>query len=941
MSSHHSSYGYRRSKDHDDDLPPPHSNGQGGGGGRPTGRHNLPKGVTSQLERLQRSLTNTQRELTGGGGSVNTSSTTNTSAGERYTSHDTSTSAAVGYGVDYNDHRRGGAPPSYRGARSVGSSEDYRLAARRVLQPRRRDSYEVESVSDDVVNRTAERGESSRSRDAHAPPLSPRRKLQESTSTRARDDRPSYHGSSSLGQRWSSAFADMESTLLSTPPVVPQLTRDEDDASSTARPTTLRGGVDDNDDAPTSRAAAQQPPRRFYDDPSVLEEQQAVSSSLERLELDALKRQSAELASLKIELKSSAAGHQMELQQLKVEHQRQVEKITEDFREAKMRLLDESHNRSHIAFSAKEELYKAEIETVQLRAKESETALESERLRHGSTASDLRTSMEQCEALRRELDQYRTEVERFSFENNALRRERSEIQQAFQDRDVELRACRHREQLLTDEKHTLQSKLRNLEEEQRLQELTTKDQMRKIEKEFTETNLQFEMLLNEASETKQKYERLKSKYKTMKDSAVLKEKELESALQHSNILAKDLASELESYQEQLRDAQAALARKEYEIRNERSSHEAVLQEIQHDREKSDESYRERLEDKSREVRDLDNLVTRLQSERNDIGQRTRRIESELDAQREASVLLQDDLQRLKGQHESEIASLLERHADAITTLKRKLSEKDRHIEQLIPTANESLQKVRKQLEDERSKRAALEQQIEQLRRLAKTAEETSRRELQKEQRRHPLYLNGNGPSTPPAQSQQPTEGASRVSGIDVTQRQTTNADHAQEFTRHETQPYSHSVTVPYEPRPLPAPSADMIPAAQHYHNSHQPQRSQTPPNRNVTTPPASKEEPAQRNAPIDAAMQRHEEVLASHKSVATEIFQRIMGSQHAFWQQCSDTMRRSADAPHRLRVSSTVTARARNTSTEGGSITQHDDDVVNYFDDRSTDDELS
>ncbi|CUG66234.1 Hypothetical protein, putative, partial [Bodo saltans] len=182
MSSHHSSYGYRRSKDHDDDLPPPHSNGQGGGG-RPTGRHNLPKGVTSQLERLQRSLTNTQRELTGG--SVNTSSTTNTS-GERYTSHDTSTSAAAaGYGADYTDHRRGGAPASYRGARSVGSSEDYRLAARRVLQqPRRRDSYEVESVSDDVVNRTAERGESSRSRDAHAPPLSPRRKLQDSTSTR-------------------------------------------------------------------------------------------------------------------------------------------------------------------------------------------------------------------------------------------------------------------------------------------------------------------------------------------------------------------------------------------------------------------------------------------------------------------------------------------------------------------------------------------------------------------------------------------------------------------------------------------------------------------------------------------------------------------------------------------------------------------------------------
>lgn len=879
----------------------------------------LPSDVSSTLQNLRGALHHTAQKFAN-------SSAGGSSKGAEH-QHSANTSSSTEYTTTMQNargrhdvmHRTGHGRPRHG---STSSTEEYAMDA----QHRRRkgESYEVESVSTNADERSAAKGQ----RHTAAflpPPLSPRRVSSASANVSSmRSSREcEYH--STLGHRWSSAFADMEQALLTTPPVAPE--------EQLHRSRESRGGDagefgDQSTTVPEHTHSSiiprhQHPPSRFPDGPRGASEMEAVSSNIERLELDALKRQSAELASLKIELKNSAAAHQEEVQQLKLDHLREVERQTEEFRAAKMRLLDESHSRSHIAFSAKEEIWKAEIETVHLRVKDSETALETERIRHSSTASELRTSLEQCETLRRELDHMHAEMERVNTENTTIRRERSEMQQGFQERDVELRASRHREQLLLDEKHKLQSRVAQLEESQRMQDLTARDQMRKVEKEFTETNVQFEILLNEATEKHQRYERLKAKYRTLKDAAIAKERELESALQHATILNKDLTTELDGCHEQLRDAQAALSRKEYEIRNERSSHEEALAAMQRSIDATEASYRGHLEAKGQELSDLESLVSRLQSERNDNGQRMRRLEAELDAQREAAFLLQDDLDRQKSAHESELSAALERHADGVTALKRKLAEKDRHLDNLVASQNEPAQRLRRQLEDERSKRAALEQQIETLRRFAKNAEENSRRELIKEQRRHPVYihhtnqtqmplLGQQGGTNPPAQSPHTHNGDT----------QTMSSDRG-DVLPHQSSDAAQIHDRPYEPHPLPTPSASMMPEAPHSNRSGTPPSSRA---RQVSTPVPPVTLPQDGHSThttvaADMAAQHHEDVLASHQSVATEIFQRIMGGQDKFWQQCSEVMRRGsgetaigASNRQSLRVASAVAARARNTS---------------------------
>ena len=72
--------------------------------------------------------------------------------------------------------------------------------------------------------------------------------------------------------------------------------------------------------------------------------------------------------------------------------------------------------------------------------------------------------------------------------------------------------------------------------------------------------------------------------------------------------------------------------------------------------------------------------------------------------------------------------------ETIAALKRQLSEKDKKLEQLVAASGE-VQKWRKQLEEERGKRAAVEEQLSSLRHKAREAEESSMLEVRKEQLR--------------------------------------------------------------------------------------------------------------------------------------------------------------------------------------------------------------
>eukprot|EP00796_Vickermania_ingenoplastis_P012943 gene12943-8799_t len=246
--------------------------------------------------------------------------------------------------------------------------------------------------------------------------------------------------------------------------------------------------------------------------------------------------------------------------------------------------------------------------------------------------------------------------------------------------------------------------VQRLAEQKSLQESEAHAALEEVEAEFTQAVENYQSLLNDATARLEKLERTARKYKALKDA----HEELQRGYQAAEARRREAAEEASRLRDDVRRLQDAL----------------------------DGATREASEDRialQRAKKEASSLETALEAARGEAAEARAVLDSAATAGAARERGLEEKVLELEQRQDAAQRTATE----TIAALKRQLKEKEAKLRVLAASSDGPVQRLRGQLEDERRKRAGLEEQLQALRRRAKAAEERGLIEVRREQLRRP------------------------------------------------------------------------------------------------------------------------------------------------------------------------------------------------------------
>ncbi|KEG12252.1 BRCT domain-containing protein [Trypanosoma grayi] len=472
----------------------------------------------------------------------------------------------------------------------------------------------------------------------------------------------------------------------------------------------------------------------------------------------------ATLEHLQRQLRKQEASHQEKLSQLRVEHNSEIAQLRRDALEARQKAEDEISSQIMASFNVKQKLLRAEMESERARADEAhqmmgESQKTIERLRkelEAGVGSNLELQ-ERMKAKEKQITELRETL-------SNTRKQLATREEELAKHSGELGESKRREKLVTVREQEALDLVKRLESQLREQQERSREELRRLEAEFHSTTTSYQQLIGEATEKLAALERVERKYRALKEQHRQQKQQQEA-----------LASKMASVQEEKRqlveridglhqDVEALrlqLARKEHEMREERASHHQIVEGITKRLEDEGDNTSREKEELQKAVRHAEECVLRLQREVEGL---THQLHEEQAHSKELLVKLEQSALR----HQEDLtsarraASTYQQQSEGVlSSLKRQLREKDAKLEALATTASEPIQRLRSQLEDERSRRANLEEQFNRYKQKAKAAEEAALREIRREQHRATSAPRSQGRTGTVSASLSPTRGEER------------------------------------------------------------------------------------------------------------------------------------------------------------------------------------
>ncbi|KPA75371.1 hypothetical protein ABB37_08652 [Leptomonas pyrrhocoris] len=284
----------------------------------------------------------------------------------------------------------------------------------------------------------------------------------------------------------------------------------------------------------------------------------------------------------------------------------------------------------------------------------------------------------------------------------------------------------------------LQQRLEAAEVRLRQQEASAQEVLAQVETEFTQTSQSYQDLLAEATKRMSYLEKSHRKYKVMKESHNLLKTEhaqlVESALQRTQRHESEVS---------------ALTAEVLELRRQLHQRDSVSQEASESYQETLRDYKRRLELQEANAAEhaqtlqqhiatanhtIELLRTQLESAKQEVLEEQRRSQQQQMEAAQAELHARENL----AEQQRSAAAFKVRTEDVIAQQKRQLKEKDTKMQALAAGAAEPVQRLREQLEDERGRRARLEEQLKTYKRKAKQAEEHAAAEIRREQLRNAL-----------------------------------------------------------------------------------------------------------------------------------------------------------------------------------------------------------
>ncbi|KAG8345917.1 hypothetical protein TRVL_03254 [Trypanosoma vivax] len=432
------------------------------------------------------------------------------------------------------------------------------------------------------------------------------------------------------------------------------------------------------------------------------------------------------------------ALHKEEISQVRAEYNAEIIRIRREGLEARQKAMDDVTAQLTASFEVKLKLLRAELESERHRVAEVRKVLAESQKSVACLQAELDSTKKDNELLRKDASAKSKTATKSREALVEVRKELAQTRDELVMREKEVADSKRSEKLAVMREQEKKNLLKQMEQQLRDQEQRSREEIRRLEAEFDSTTDDYQKLIKEAAEKLAVLEKVEKKYRSLKEEH-REQKHHQDEVSSGVLLLREEKKQLEEQVEKLQTESESLhlqlARKEHELREERAEHNQVVDGIMKRLEQQEEKTSQEHDELQKCVRHSEERIVRLQRAIEGLEQQ---LKEEQAHSKELLLKLEESSQR----HQEELAaarrsaSSYQQQSEGITlSLKRQLREKNAKLEALAKTASEPIQRLRTQLEDERSKRAKLEEQFTRYKERAKAAEQAALRVIRHEQQR--------------------------------------------------------------------------------------------------------------------------------------------------------------------------------------------------------------
>ncbi|KAG5506412.1 hypothetical protein JKF63_05915 [Porcisia hertigi] len=438
------------------------------------------------------------------------------------------------------------------------------------------------------------------------------------------------------------------------------------------------------------------------------------------------------------QLRSELREREEVMLQLRMSHAREVAELRQSLTQERTRMAKQTADELATSFSIKEQLLQSSLQTERQRLAEAEEQLRLARREAAQRQMELedaghalKTLQGKVTALTNSLSEQTTQVTQW----------RAQAEKAAADLaqcESQIKVWRAREVDWHAREAELQQLAHAAEKRREQQEASAQTALAQVEAEFTHTSQSYQDLLTEATKRLACLEKAHRKYKLLKESHTVLTNEYQQLVDSSVQRAQQTEAELASLRTEAQELRQQLLQRDSATQQETASHQEMLSDYKRRLELQEVNAVEQVKTLQQHVDTANHTIELLRSQIDGLKQDI--LEEQAQHQQTQMKGAQAELQWKEMHHEQQrsAAAYKVRTEDTIAQLKRQLREKDTKMQTLAAGSAEPLQRLRQQLEDERGRRARLEEQFRAYKKKAKEAEEQAASEMRREQLRTAL-----------------------------------------------------------------------------------------------------------------------------------------------------------------------------------------------------------
>ncbi|KPI84949.1 hypothetical protein ABL78_5992 [Leptomonas seymouri] len=438
------------------------------------------------------------------------------------------------------------------------------------------------------------------------------------------------------------------------------------------------------------------------------------------------------------QLRAETEAKEEAIRQLRVDHAREMAELRQVF--ALERASATKHTADELAttYGIQQQLLQSSLQTERERVAEAEEKLRMTRREAAQRKLDLEDATHALETLQSKYKALANAQQELMAQSAQWRGQAEKASATARQLESQEKVWRAKEVDWQARENQLLQRVQAAEERLRLQETSAQEVLAQLEAEFAQTSESYHDLLAEATKRMSYLEKSHRKYKVLKESHSLLKAEHAQLVESTVQRTQRHENEVSTMHAEVQELRRQLHQRDSASQEASESYQETLNDYKRRLELQEANAAERVQTLQQHVETANHTIELLRSQLESARQEM--LEEQGRSQQQQMEAAQAELRAKENLAEQQrsAAAYKVRTEDVIANQKRQLREKDAKMQALAAGAAEPIQRLREQLEDERGRRARLEEQLKTYKRKAKEAEEHATAEIRREQLRNAL-----------------------------------------------------------------------------------------------------------------------------------------------------------------------------------------------------------